>query len=108
MTAVYGESAPSSYKIKFWSKRFKWGRESIEDDPHTGWRVEATFREMCKKVEDLILSDRRVKVFRIAEEMGISAGSVWKIIHEQFGMSNVSARWVPTMLSPCQKATRLQ
>jgi len=26
MVAVYGESAPSYYKVKFWSKHFKWGR----------------------------------------------------------------------------------
>jgi hypothetical protein len=36
MVAVYGKSAPSYYKVKFWSKQFMWGRESIEDDPHTG------------------------------------------------------------------------
>jgi hypothetical protein len=36
MVAVYGDSAPSYYKIKFWSKQFKWEGESIEDDPHTG------------------------------------------------------------------------
>ena len=36
MVAVYGESSPSYYKVKFWSKQFKGGRESIEDDPHTG------------------------------------------------------------------------
>ena len=47
MVAVYGESAPSYYKVKFWSKQFKWGRESIEDDPHTGRPVEATSEEMC-------------------------------------------------------------
>ena len=36
MVVVYGESTPSYYKVKFWSKQFKWGRESIKDDPHTG------------------------------------------------------------------------
>jgi hypothetical protein len=29
MVAVYGESAPSYYKAKFWSKQFKWRRKSI-------------------------------------------------------------------------------
>ena len=48
MVAVYGESAPSYYKVKFWSKQFKWRRESIEDDPHTGRPVEATSEEMCQ------------------------------------------------------------
>ena len=36
MVVVYGKSAPSYYKVKFWSKQFKWGRESIKDDPHMG------------------------------------------------------------------------
>jgi len=55
MVAVYGESAPSYYKVKFWSKQFKWGRDSIEDDPHTGRPVEVTSEEMCQKLESLIL-----------------------------------------------------
>jgi len=29
MVVVYGESVSSHYKVKFWSKQFKWGRESI-------------------------------------------------------------------------------
>jgi len=108
MVAVYGESAPSYYKVKFWSKEFKWRRESIEDDLHTGRPVEATSEEMCQKLESLILADRRMKVSRLAEETVISAGAVWTIIHEKLDMSKVSARWVPRMLSPFQKDTRRQ
>ena len=44
--------------------------------------VEATSEEMCHKLESLILADRRMKVSRLAEETGISAGAVWTIIHE--------------------------
>jgi len=108
MVAVYGESAPSYYEVKFWIKQFKWGRESIEDDPHTGRPVEATSEEMCQKLESFILVDRRMKVSRLAEETGISAGAVWTIIHEKQDMSKVSARWVPRMLCPFQKDTRRQ
>ena len=80
--AVYGESAPSYYKVDCYSKQFKWGRESIEDDPHPGRPVDATSEEMCQKLESLILADRRMKVSRLAEETGISAGAVRTIIHE--------------------------
>jgi len=100
MVAVYGESSPSYYKVKFGSKQFKWGRDSIEDDPHTGRPVDTTSEEMCQKLESLNLADRRMKVSRLAEKTGISAGAVWTIIHENLGMSKVSARWVPRMLSP--------
>ena len=44
--------------MKFWSKQFKWGRESTEDGPHTGHPVEATSEEMCQKLVSLILADR--------------------------------------------------
>jgi len=54
MVTVYGESAPSYHKVKFWSKQFKWRRESIEDDPHTRRPVEVTSEEMCQKLESLI------------------------------------------------------
>jgi histone-lysine N-methyltransferase SETMAR len=46
-----------------------------------------------------------MKVSRLAEETGISAGAVWTIIHEKLDMSKVSARRVPRMLSPFQKDT---
>jgi hypothetical protein len=84
MVAVYGESAPSYCKLKFWSKQCKWRRESTGDDPHTGRTVEVTSEEMCQKLESLILADRRIKVSRLQEETGISAGAVWTIIHESW------------------------
>jgi hypothetical protein len=106
MVAVYGESAPSYYKVKFWSKQFKWGRQSIEDDPHTGRPVEETSEEMCQNLESLNLAYRQMKVSRLAEETGISAGAVWNIIHEKLDISKVSARRVPRMLSPFQDTCR--
>ena len=49
-------------KVKFWSKHFKQGRESIEDDSGSGRPVETSSKEMCQNVEDIILLDRRLKV----------------------------------------------
>ena len=46
-----------------------------------------------------------MKVSRLAEETGISAGAVWTIIREKLDMSKV---WVPRMLSPFQKDTLRQ
>ena len=67
--------------------------------------MEATSEETCQKLEGLILADRRMKVSRLVEETGISAGAVRTIIHEKLDMSKVSARWVPRMLIPFQKDT---
>lgn len=107
MIAVYGDSSPSYFIIKYWAKQFKWGRESIEDDPRSGRPVEATTPEITAKVEKLVLQDRRLKASQLATECGVSESSVLRILHERLLMSKVSARWVPRMLTPLQKESRV-
>ncbi|RZB40204.1 HTH 29 domain containing protein [Asbolus verrucosus] len=99
MSAVYGEDGPSLYQIKFWSKQFKWGRESVEDDPRPGRPAEATNKAVCKKIKDLVLEERRIKISFIASELKISVDSVWNILHNVLGMNKVSARWVSQLLT---------
>ena len=41
---------------------FKWGRESIKNDPHTGRPVEATSEGICQKLKSFVLADRRMNV----------------------------------------------
>lgn len=107
MDAVYGESAPSLSTIQKWSSEFKRGRTSIEDDPRPGRPVYAACQENKEKVEKIILEDARVKIRSIADKTGLSVGTVHTVIHEQLNMSKVSARWVPRMLTPHQKQTRV-
>ena len=46
-------------------------------------------------------------VLQIAEEVGISSGSVSIVLHNSLGLSKVSARWVPHMLTEEQKQRRV-
>jgi len=111
MSVVYGEHMPSYYQVKFWSKQFKWGaagRDSVDDDPRSGRPSDVITDEMCQVVEAFVLADRRVKVSTIAYEMSVSEGSVIRILHDKLGMSKVSCRWVPRMLSPLQKQSRVE
>ena len=41
---------------------------------------------MCKKVRDLVYSDRRIQVEEIVQALGISHGSVSKILHDRLGI----------------------
>ena len=61
---------------------------------------------MCKKVRDLVYSDRRIQVEEIAQALGTSHGSVSTILHDRLGMRKLIARWVPKSLSDEQMATR--
>ena len=63
-------------------------------------------KTICKKVRDLVYSDRRIQVEEIAQALGISHGSVSTILHDRLGMRKLTARWVPKSLSDEQMATR--
>ena len=61
---------------------------------------------MCKKVRDLVYSDRRIQVEEIAQALGIPHGSVSTILHDRLGMRKLTACWVPKSLSDEQMAIR--
>ena len=103
---VYGPSAPSYAQVKFWVGEFKCGRTSLEDEARSGRPLDATDEEMCKKVRDLVYSDRRIQVEEIAQALGISYGSISTILHDRLGMRKLTARWVPKSLSDEHMATR--
>ena len=50
MNALYDDESPSYYQVKFWSKRFKWSRESIEVYSCSSRPLEASSKEMFQKV----------------------------------------------------------
>ena len=106
LTNVYGSSAPSYAQVKFGVGEFKRSRTSLEDEAGSGRPLDATDIEMCKKVWDLVYSDRRIQVEEIAQALGISHGSVSTILHDRLGMGKLTARWVPKSLSDEQMTTR--
>ena len=62
---------------------------------------------MIDRVESLVLNDRLIRVAELASECGIYNRSVYTIIHEQLGMSKVSARWVPRNLNVQDRQQRV-
>ena len=85
--------------MKKWAAEFKRGRESIEDDERSGRPKDATTDENVEIVYNLVMCDRRRDLRSKASEEGISFGAVQAIITDILGMSKVSARWVPRMLT---------
>ena len=80
---IYGSSAPSYAQVKFWVGEFKCDRTSLEGNARSGRPLDATDEKMCKKVRDLVYSDRQIQVEEIAQALGISHGSVSTILHDR-------------------------
>lgn len=107
MMAVYGQDTPSLRTVQRWAAEFSRGRTSLADDPRPGRPSTSTNEERVEEVEAIVFTDRRVRVQQIARELGISTGSVSTILHDRLGLSKISARWVPKMLSLDNKRNRV-
>ena len=105
LTNFYGSSAPSYAQVIFWVGEFKRSRTSLEDETRSGRLSDATDKEMCNKVRDLVYSDRRIKGEEIANALHFSHGSVSTTLHDRLGMHKPKARSVPKSLSDEQMAT---
>ena len=80
------------------------GGESIEDDNRSGRPKDATTDDNVEVVHTLVMCDRRRDLQSVACEVGIRFGAV---LTDILGMSRVSARWVPRIMTDDQKRTWL-
>ena len=78
---VYGSSATSYASVKF--------QTSLEDEARSERPLNAMDEEMCKKVRDLVYSDRRIQVEEIAQTLGMSHGSAPTNLHDRLGMQKL-------------------
>lgn len=106
MDDVLGQESPSLQTVNKWALMFKRGRQGCEDDPRSGRPSTSVTPEIVKKIQDIVLADRRVKVRQVAEATGISIERAHHVITNVLNMNKVSARWVPRLLSVEQKRVR--
>ena len=64
--------------------------------------------EIIDQIHELILENRRISAKSIGEQLGISREPVGFIIHEDFDMRKLSAKWVPKCLNAAKKHQRCQ
>ncbi|CAK9833005.1 Mariner Mos1 transposase [Anthophora retusa] len=81
---------------------------STNDAGRPGRPVAVTTPENVKKIHDMVMNDRRVKVRDISQAVNISIDRVHNILHEHLQMKKLSARWVPRLLTNDQKRDRVK
>ena len=88
--------------VKRWYVDFKRSHTDTNDAEHSSRPNSAVVLEN-KKLHKLILTDRKLKLCEIAEELKISEGSVFTILHEHLSMRKLCWKWVPCLLTINQK-----
>ena len=73
---VYGDDAMSRTRLFEWHRRFKEGREEVEDDHWSGRPSTGRTDENVERVRQKVRSDRRLTVRIIADELGINSERV--------------------------------
>ncbi|KAE9536204.1 hypothetical protein AGLY_007427 [Aphis glycines] len=69
---AYGQSVMKKTSVYEWYKRFQDGREDVEDDERSGRPSTSIIDENVKKVEKMVMNDRRITIREVADEVGIS------------------------------------
>ena len=106
---AFGDEALSQIqKKKKWFNRDKHGRVSMESEECSGRPSTSRNEEVIEKVCQIVMYDRRLIFREIVEEVGISRGSVYSILTEDWCMQRVSAKFISKLLTEQQKEPRVE
>ena len=86
-----------------WHCRF---RDGWTDSTPRG-RPPAMDKKQTLTVKNVIESDRRKTVRKVAASAGCSKSTAQRVLTADLGMSHVSARWVPRLLTGEEKSARV-
>ena len=107
MLDVYGDNCPSSVMIYKWIDRFNDGWDTPEDAPRSGRPTTVSTELNTTRIESALDEDRRSTLRQLEETLGISKSTIHNVVSQTLGMSRVSARWVPKLLTDEQKRRRV-
>ncbi|XP_052828213.1 uncharacterized protein LOC128249249 [Octopus bimaculoides] len=107
MVTVLEDDAPALSTVQKWVGIFRRERESLEDNARFRRPVTDTTDENIYCVPYMLMDDRRLIINQIANAISISCKRVENTVHNELGVTRMSARWVPRILTIGQKCTRL-
>ena len=79
-------------RMKEWYNRFKDGSTSVDSEPRHGRPSTSRNDNVINQVRPLVMQDRRIPVRELADEVGVSIGSVHTILTADLGLRRMSAK----------------
>ena len=89
--------------VEKWFADFKRGRTNTDDAKCSGRPNSTVVPKNIKEIHKMVLADRKLKSYKIADTLKISEGSVFTILHEYLSMRKLCSKWVPRLLTVNQK-----
>ena len=108
LKVAFKDNAMSQAQVYQWHKRFREGREDVNDDDRSGRPSTSKTDESVEKVRKILTGDRRLSVRMIAEPSDVPKTVVHRILTEDSQMRKVCAKTVPKILTDDMKNTRVQ
>lgn len=104
---MHGYSVMSYSQVARWNKRFRDGRELLEDDQRSGRPKSVVTKGNIQKIQDLLQEDSRLTTRQLAKRTGINLERVHFILKKKLGLNKICARWIPHLLDSTQKRNRV-
>ena len=104
---MMGAEAPDYTTVYRWCNKFSAGETEILDRPRPGIERSGQSDQNVDIVSRVIEKDRRLTIRQIAHKTHISVTSVWRILTLCLGLLLKCAKWVPKILTKCQKQKRI-
>lgn len=107
LQTVTGKSSVCRSLVYKWHKKFSEGLSSVKADTRSG-RPAVIKCNVVRRVEDKVMTDRRVSVWEIGDTLGISIGSVRNILKTDQKMNKACARCVPRLFTAEDMSARVK
>lgn len=92
---AYGDDCLSRTQVFEWHRRFKEGREDVNDDEHPGRPCDAITEENIEKVRDFVKVYKKSSVRFMEMELGIAKTTIHRILTEKIGLRKLNSKFVP-------------
>ena len=104
LVKTYSDAAMKRTALHKWYSRYENGYESVMDEQRSGRPTSITSQKV-QKIKELLDKDRHIMVREVSQRVDCSVGTVHTIIHENFNMRRLCARWIPKY---CQSVRKLK
>ena len=104
---VYGDSAPSYRTVAKWVVEFNDSTLAFMDAPRSDRPLTAVTDESIQAVEEIMMHELQISVRCVANQLGISKTPLYEITSDYLTMKKVCTDWVPKLLTPLQRANRV-